>query len=111
MRIDSVFLTIESIGRGELLPARIILWVDDPKVFASLPSSLRRLERRGLEVKLADNYGPHTKYYPYLTSEADIRHPLVTADDDILYPRGWLKGLAAAYALNDQVINCYRAHV
>ena len=52
----------------------------------SRPESLRRLERRGLEVRLTQNYGPHTKYYPSLADAIADGLPLVTADDDILYP-------------------------
>jgi len=35
----------------------------------------------------------------------------VTADDDILYPRYWLKGLVEAFRDSSEVINCYRARV
>jgi hypothetical protein len=36
---------------------------------------------------------------------------MVTADDDVLYPTDWLKGLAAAYAEHPGVINGYRARI
>lgn len=61
-RIDSVYLTLESIARRSVLPSRIILWLDDLATFRNRPSSLRRLKDRGVEVQLAANYGPHTKY-------------------------------------------------
>jgi hypothetical protein len=35
--------------------------------------------------------------------------PLVTADDDVLYPRDWLKELAQAFQDYPDVINCHRA--
>jgi hypothetical protein len=92
-RILTVHLTIESIGRAKLRPSRMILWLDDVAKFRSLPATLGRLQKRGLEVKLSKNYGPHTKYYPYVESEETITQPLVTADDDILYPSYWLKKL------------------
>jgi hypothetical protein len=109
-RVRSVYLVIESIGRGQTLPSRIILWVDDPASFASLPLELRRLQSRGLEVKLCRNYGPHTKYYPYVESLDKFELPLVTADDDLLYPRYWLKRLVEANRQFPEVINCHRAH-
>jgi len=109
-RVRGVYLVIESIGRGQTLPSRITLWVDDATSFASLPLELRRLQSRGLEVKLCRNYGPHTKYYPYLESLQEIKEPLVTADDDVLYPRYWLKKLAEAFQQFPDVVNCHRAH-
>ena len=110
-RVDSVHLTLETIARGSLLPSRLILWLHDATTFEQRPETLRRLEARGLEVKLTNNYGPHTKYYPYLESASRLDVPLVTADDDTLYPRGWLKALAAGYQSNPALVNCCRAHV
>lgn len=110
-RLNSVHLPIESIAMGTMLPSRLILWLDDEKAFNDRPETLRRLEARGLEVKLTRNFGPHTKYYPYLESNEDLDVPLVTADDDTLYPRSWLKGLAEAFRNDPTVVSCYRAHV
>ena len=110
-RVDSVHLTIESIAQGRLLPSRLILWLDHEPTFQNPPESLLRLKRRGLEVALAKNYGPHTKYYPYVESVQEFGAPMVTADDDMLYPDFWLEGLAAAYAERSDLINCYRARV
>jgi hypothetical protein len=110
-RVHSVYLSLESIGRGTILPSRIILWIDNEKVFRNLPVSIKRLQERGLEVVLTENYGPHTKYYPYLLSSPSLSLPLATADDDVLYSGFWLAGLAAAHAENSELIHCYRAHV
>ncbi len=108
-RVDSVFLTIESIAQGKLLPSRLILWIDDQRIFSDLPVSLRRLQKRGLDIRKCENFGPHTKYFGYVESEATFSKPVVTADDDVIYPRFWLGGLVAAFAIDAKVINCYRA--
>ena len=109
-RSRKVYLVIESIARGTLLPRRIILWIDDETLFNNLPASIRRLTQRGLEVRLCPNYGPHTKYYPYIATESSFDAALVTADDDQLYPSNWLEGLAAAFREKPDVVNCYRCH-
>jgi hypothetical protein len=109
-RIQSVFLTIESIAWGTALPSRLILWLDDESAYRNLPVALKRLQDRGLEVLLSPNYGPHTKYYPYLESTTNFELPLVTADDDTIYSRSWLKGLMRSYSANPAVVSCYRAH-
>jgi hypothetical protein len=110
-RVCSVYLTLESIADGSVRPSRMILWIDDSDVFRSRPRSLRRLEERGLEIKLTENYGPHTKYYSFLESTDTFDAPLVTADDDMVYPRRWLSGLINSFNENSAVVNCYRAHV
>ena len=107
-RIAQVHLAIESIARGQLLPARLILWLDDPAAIAVLPPTLQRQCARGLEVRLCENFGPHTKYYPYLERE-QLAAPLVTADDDVIYPARWLRELAAHHALYPGDVVCHRA--
>jgi hypothetical protein len=103
------FLGIESIARGSLTPSRTILWLDEPEAFRSLPRSLRRLQRRGLEVRLTENFGPHTKYFPFIEETGEFTGPLVTADDDTIYPRFWLERLAEEHRATPEIIVCYRA--
>jgi hypothetical protein len=110
-RVDTVYLTLESIARGSMLPSRLILWLDEIDRLQNLPETLRRLQARGLEVRQTPDYGPHKKYYPYLESSTSLDVPLATADDDAVYPHGWLKGLANSYAKFPSFVNCYRAHV
>lgn len=110
-RFETVYLTLESIARGSSLPSRLILWVDEVDRYNSRPDSLRRLEARGLEILLTPNYGPHKKYYPYLESQNILEKPLVTADDDVIYPSTWLARLVDGYIHNPAVVSCYRAHV
>jgi len=108
-RIGSVAYAIESIAAGTTRPRRLVLWLDDPARFAARPAALLRLERRGVEVRLTENRGPHTKYFPSLPLALADGLPLVTADDDILYPPLWLAGLVAAGVEHPDVVNCYRA--
>jgi hypothetical protein len=110
-RVDSVHLAIESIARGRTAPSRLILWVDDATLFVNLPRPLLRLRGRGLEVKLCENYGPHKKYYPYVESQEAFTSPLVTADDDVIYPSSWLHGLLTAHKDFPNCVSCYRARV
>ena len=110
-RVQDVSLAIESIGAGRVRPLRLILWLDDERIFAELPESLTKQMARGLEVRLTQNYGPHTKYFPYVRSVDSHRLPLVTADDDILYPRNWLARLLTAYVEQPELVSCYRANV
>lgn len=107
-RIARVHLTVESIGRGAVIPGRIVLWLGDGES-RELPAALRRLQRRGLEVRFTEDLGPHTKYHPYCVEAADDGRTLVTADDDVLYPRWWLERLMAAVAQAPEDVWCYRS--
>lgn len=108
-RTQKVYLAIESISRGRLLPSRIILWIDEVDVLRHLPVELQRLQKRGLEILACQNYGPHKKYYPYLLEQEQFLKPLVIADDDTFYPRNWLLRLNEAYRAYPKMIHCYRA--
>ncbi len=105
-RTRRVWRTLETIGHGDVLPRRLILWHEDESVVRNPPRPLRRLQRRGLTIKHCTDYGPHKKYFPYVVDEV-VERPLVTADDDVLYPSNWLTGLLAVYR-SDQVA-AYRA--
>jgi len=109
-RLNFVFLAIESIARGSALPSRLILWVDEPACLANPPRTLRRLVGRGLEILPTENYGPHKKYYPFAASLSRHVSALVTADDDTIYPRGWLRELVEYSASNPDDIVCHRSH-
>ncbi|TVS07580.1 MAG: hypothetical protein EA413_00770 [Cyanobium sp. PLM2.Bin73] len=75
--------------------------------FAALPGFLRRRIWRsrmgpglGLQVHWTANWGPYRKLLPLLerlTPEQQALDPLlISADDDTLYPRDWLRRLVAA---------------
>lgn len=107
-RMRSVALAIESMAAGSSRPARLILWLDDDVELPNgmMPKSLERLRRRGLEICTMPNFGPHGKYYGYVTSQPSHDVPLVTADDDIMYPRHWLADLYAAHLRHPADIHC-----
>lgn len=111
-RLESVHVVLESIGRGTLRPSRLILWVDPGALAGPIPTRLRRMIPRGLEIsELPQQVGPHGKYYGYVLTSLSEPKPFVTADDDIIYPRQWLELLADAHAEMPEAINCFRAHV
>jgi len=102
---------IESIARGAVRPSRLILWLDDRSILNDPPAPLRRLVARGLELRATPDYGPHKKYYPAVKESIAGDLPLVTADDDTLYPRQWLAKLLKAYADHPDEVACHRAWV
>lgn len=109
-RWPRVHLTIESIAAGRLRPSRLMLWVAPSVLTLDMPAELQRLVARGLEIRTCVDFGPHKKYYPAVL-EGSAPQGLVTADDDVLYPVGWLAMLADAAAARPTHIHAHRAHV
>lgn len=110
-RLNRVHLTIESIASGTMLPSRLILWVDDLQFLEKPSAGVSRLVRRGLELRHTPDWGPHKKYFPYVTSTTDLRSPLVTADDDVYYARRWLSALFEAHKTYPDDVIALRARL
>jgi hypothetical protein len=112
-RIRHVHYTIMTIANAASRPKRIILWISYSDAHL-ITRKLRSLQKRGLEVRLTEDYGSHKKYYPYCAAAPDTREdelPLVTADDDVLYPTRWLSDMIDAAATETYpVIIAHRAH-
>lgn len=109
-RIARAHVAIESIVRGDLRPRKLTLWLDDAAVAERPPAALRRLRRRGLTIAASGGgLGPHTKYAAHVLGSAPFTAPLVTADDDVMYPRYWLAELDAAQRRHPERICCFRA--
>lgn len=114
-RIGTVALCLDSLLRQSLKPDRLILWLSEsnepgrPVISqTTLPADLIRLVPRGLEIRWCKDIRSFRKIVPTLHD-----HPtaiIVTADDDIFYPRHWLKALYDAYQAEPQYVHCHRAH-
>lgn len=109
-RVDTVHHTLESIAGGRVRPRRVVLWLEDEALVQDPPAPLARMQRRGLEVRHTQDWGPHKKYYPYAASVDRHVLPLVTADDDVLYGYRWLAFLVHAHRQHPGDVIAHRAH-
>lgn len=93
-RLAFAHLTIESISRGIRLPGRLVLNISTDDSHLISPQ-IKRLQDRGLELNLVYDHGPHKKWFstPLLNPSHDL---FVIADDDMLYPPGWLQDFELA---------------
>lgn len=111
-RVDTVWITIESLLRQSLKPDKIILWLAESEFLNgldSLPINLVNLIDRGLDIRFCENLRPHKKYY-YSMKEFpnDI---IITVDDDVLYPPDLIKDLILLHKNNSNCICCTRGHL
>ncbi len=106
-RLKTLPLTIKSILAGTTKPRRLVLWVTDAERSLVSPDVLAFCSR-GLEVRFCPDYGPHKKYILTL-GELEGSDILVTADDDVLYPKKWLSTLIAAREESPECVVAFRA--
>jgi len=110
-RLERVHIALQAISEGTVRPHSLTLWVDTDKDKWTAPRELQALVKRGLRIEFTENYGPHTKYFPHCMSNSSHSRPLVTADDDILYPRDWLSSLLnSAKQDSGAYVVAHRAH-
>ncbi len=108
-RIDTVSQTIETLLEQSVVADRIILWLAEeqfPNKEADLPASLLALREKGLTIDWCHDIKSYKKLIPALKKYPDAI--IVTADDDLLYDKDWLKYLYQSYTKNPQYIHCHR---
>ncbi|ETJ35882.1 hypothetical protein Q604_UNBC09799G0003 [human gut metagenome] len=108
-RIDTVWITIESLLRQSYKPDRIILWLGK-ELFQNiaLPKELLLQKKRGLEIYYCKDLICHTKYYYTLKENPESN--IITVDDDIIYYKNMIKELIDVGKRYPKNIVCHRAH-
>ena len=105
----SVPYAIYSLLNQSVLPDKIVLWLDrDNWHEGNIPFRLRRLQRFGLEIRFCEDLKSYKKLLPALEAFPDDY--ILTADDDVYYPRDWFESLLAEHTKHPTKIICYRAH-
>lgn len=106
-RFATLAKTLRSLLAQDVLADRTILWVeeDDREL---LPPNVLQLQQQGLEVRTCPDLRSYKKIVPALREFPDAF--IVTADDDLYYPRDWLAKLAGGFVPEEKVIVCVRAH-
>lgn len=111
-RIDTVNQTIKTLLNQSFKPKKIVLVLGEDKFLNKendLPENLKTLLNDKFEILwTSKDLRSYTKLIPTLKKYPnDI---IVTADDDIIYPKDWLENLYNAYKKSPNMIHCHRAH-
>lgn len=109
IRIDKVWLTVESLLRQTYKPDKIVLWLAEEEFpRKEIPVRLAEQQKRGLEIRYCGNLRSYKKFY-YTAKEYPDDY-IVTVDDDIIYAEDMLETLVKAYRKNPGCIICNRSH-
>lgn len=107
VRIDTIWLCIESLKHQSVKPAKIILYLSkDQFKGLDLPKSLLNEIDENFEIRMVDgDIRSHKKYY-YAIQEFEGKN-IVTCDDDVIYPPTMLECLLKCHSVfpNDVIAN------
>ena len=102
-RIHQVYLTIESIFEQTRLANRVILQLaKDEFEGYTLPMSLQKLQKRGLEIRYCDDLGCYKKLYPTRLEFPEAC--IITVDDDMIYAPDFVDRLVHAHLETPKVV-------
>lgn len=93
-RINHVWKTVVTLINQSCCPNKIIIWLSEDQFQdkALLPSSLRKLESYGVEIKFVKgDIRSHKKYYYAFKEFQDDN--VILVDDDIIYPSTFIEEL------------------
>ena len=111
-RFDILYLTIESLinqnyaGNYQIV---ITLSEEDIDLYGGLPDNLASQLKRGVRlIRVKENIKSHKKAF-YISDENNIS-PIITVDDDILYPHWWLSEILYAASSELDCVLAFRGH-
>lgn len=107
-RMKDIHYCLYSLLSQEFKPDEVVLWLsyeEFPNKEKDIPKNVLNLKNNGLTIKWCENIGSYKKLLPALKEYPDDF--IVTADDDIYYPKDWLKVL---WEEHEKYPNCIISH-
>jgi len=90
-RLPDLPLVLLSLLCQSIRPSSTHVWLSSVDHALMDPSVMEKFSFHGVRFERCDDLGPHKKWLPMI--ESGMCDPFVICDDDILYPRDWLKHL------------------
>ncbi len=106
-RFSTLALSLKCLLTQNIAPDKVVLWIARGD-FDQLPDEVLALQEQGLEIALTRDVKSYKKIIPALRAHPDSF--ILTADDDVYYPSGWLGELVAGYDPSRQEIPAQRVH-
>lgn len=101
---------LKSLIIQEVKPDKIIVYLGSDSTPEMLTKEMLRFQEYGVEYRFDNNRNlmPHKKYF-YAMQEFN-ESIIVTADDDVIYPKNWLKTLYESYLHFPNAVSARRVH-
>lgn len=106
-RFGTLANTLVGLLTQNVRPDNTILWLAS-KDIDRLPREVTQLSELGLEIAATTDLRSYNKLIPTLAAWPEAT--IVTADDDVYYPRTWLQQMIAAKIAGGAGVICHRAH-
>lgn len=97
-RMHDIKFTLYSLLNQKLKPDKVVLWLAEnqfPNKEKDIPLDVLKLLENGLMIEWCDDLKSYKKLIPSLKKYSN--EIIVTADDDLFYPKNWLKILYLEY--------------
>ena len=107
-RFCQIDIVIGSLLLQSVRPSKIIVWVGFDIQEKKYKREVRKIKKAGVIIRQVKDVGPHTKLIYAFKEFGNV--PLVTADDDVIYPYYWLQELITTHKKFPDCIVCHRAH-
>lgn len=102
---DVVYYTLVSLLEQDMLPDKIILWLDSDNWSSdNLPIKLKSLQRKGISIRFCEDIKSYKKLIPALEEYPD--DILITVDDDMIYHHSFLSKLIYEHNKHPKDIIC-----
>lgn len=109
-RIDTVWITIETLLRQTFPADKIVLWLATtqfPNGMSNLPVRLLKMQKRGLEIRFCDDLKSYKKFYYSMQEYSNAN--IITADDDCFYPIDFVESLVEMHQAYSEDVVCRTA--
>mgnify|MGYP005769177271 CR=1 FL=1 len=109
-RFPYLGMCLKSLVIQKVKPDKIIVYLGSDSTPDMLTEEMKFYQNYGVEYRFDKtmNIMPHKKYF-YAMQEFE-NSIVVTADDDVIYPRNWLKSLYDSYKHNPNAVSARRVH-
>lgn len=110
-RFQYLELCLKSLILQEEKPDHIIVYLGNDSCEMLLPEYIKKFEHYGIEFKIdkEKNLRSHKKYFYAMQDFPES--VVITADDDIVYPKNWVRSLMDSYRNFPKCISARRVHL
>lgn len=109
-RFPMIGLCLKSLCLQSVRPNHIIVWLGSDSGENEVNKLRVQYSQYGVEIRWDNekNLYSHKKYYYALQEFPD--DIIITADDDLIYPRDWVESLLKSYKKNPECVSARRVH-